>query len=80
MLAVIAGLTLRTTKNKKPSFRALMVLNTLEQRRTNKIKYVVKQLQSAHVSHLVQAYAPRLFCIGAIRRTPGVERLYDLSE
>jgi hypothetical protein len=69
MLTVLARLTLWKTKNKKSYFHGPVVLHTLEHSRTDQIKCIVNQLQPAHVSHLVQAYIPRLFAQAQLEET-----------
>jgi hypothetical protein len=69
MLAVLALLTLRETKNKKLYFCDLVVVHALEHSRTDQIKCIVNQLQPAHVSHLVQATVLRLFAQAQLEET-----------
>jgi hypothetical protein len=46
-----------------------VVLQTLEHSRNDQIKYIGNQLQSTHVSQLVQAYDPRLFAQAQLEET-----------
>jgi hypothetical protein len=59
--------TLKKRKIKKSYFRGSVALHTLQHSRTDQI--IIKHLQPAHVSHLVQAYVPRLFAQAQLEDT-----------
>jgi hypothetical protein len=66
---VLARLTFRKAKNKKPYFRGSVVLHALQQNKTDMIKCVVTQLQRDRVSRHLQAYVPSLFAQAQLEET-----------